>query len=43
MKRLVSLLLLMVILMSSSREDGFTVFMIGDSTMANKDTTCVKQ
>ncbi|MDY3848970.1 MAG: rhamnogalacturonan acetylesterase [Prevotella sp.] len=43
MKRLVSLLLLMVILMSSSREDGFTVFMIGDSTMANKDTTGGKQ
>lgn len=32
-----------IILISSSREPEFTVFMIGDSTMANKDTTGGKQ
>lgn len=32
-----------IILISSSRESEFTVFMIGDSTMANKDTTGGKQ
>lgn len=32
-----------IIFISSSREPEFTVFMIGDSTMANKDTTGGKQ
>ena len=37
------LIALVVLSMSFTREPDFTVFMIGDSTMANKDTTGGKQ
>ena len=37
------LMALVVISMSFTPEPDFTVFMIGDSTMANKDTTGGKQ
>ena len=40
---ILGIIALVVLSMSFNKEHDFTVFMIGDSTMANKDTTGGKQ